>query len=94
VVLRRDLLLGLHVQRVTLRLLLGKRDQGVLRVTDLSSSAGAEAVQHAEVKRANELQVRTWQLVFSSLDTIGELGSWSASGHPLWVNSVPNGGMP
>ena len=57
VVLRRDLLPGLDVQRVAFLLRLCERDQGVLRLTDLSGSAGGEAVEYAEVERANEPKV-------------------------------------
>jgi hypothetical protein len=57
VVLRRDLLLALDVQGVAFLLRFCERDQGVLGVTDLSSSAGAQAVKHTEVKRANEPKV-------------------------------------
>jgi hypothetical protein len=81
--LRRDLLLGLDVQRVALLLGFTERDQGVLRRSDLSSSSGAQAVEHTEVKRANEPKVCPWHLDFSSLDTIGELGSRASPGVEL-----------
>jgi lysophospholipase L1-like esterase len=45
VVLRRDLLLALGVQRVALLLSFDERDQRVLRRSDLSSSVGAQAVE-------------------------------------------------
>jgi hypothetical protein len=45
------------VQGVALLLRFDERDQGVLRRSDLSSSACAQAVKHTEVKRANEPQV-------------------------------------
>jgi hypothetical protein len=54
VVLRRDLLLRLEVQGVALLLRFCECDQGVLRRSDLSSSTGAQAVEHTEVERANE----------------------------------------
>ena len=57
VVLRSDLVLGLPVQRVALLLRFDERDQGVFRLSDLSSSAGAESVEYAEVERANEPKV-------------------------------------
>jgi hypothetical protein len=57
VVLRRDLLLGPDVQRVALLLRFDERDQGVLPLSDLSSSAGTQTVKHTEVERANELKV-------------------------------------
>jgi hypothetical protein len=84
VVLRGDLPLGLQVQRAALLLRFDERDQRVLRRSDLSSSPRGQAVEHAEVERANELKVRTWHLIFSSpRRPIGEaLGS--ASGHPQW----------
>jgi hypothetical protein len=50
-------MLGLGVQRVALLLRFDERDQGVLRLSDLCSSAGGESVDYAEVECANELKV-------------------------------------
>jgi hypothetical protein len=45
--------LVLDVQGIAPLLRFCERDQGVLRRSDLSSSPGAQAVEHTEVERAN-----------------------------------------
>jgi Putative threonine/serine exporter len=69
--------------------LLGQVLATVLRRSDLSSSTGAEPVEYAEIKRANELQMRTWHLIFSSLrrPSIGI----RVKRHPNCVNWLPDG---
>jgi hypothetical protein len=85
VVLRRDLLLGLEVQGVALCC----ASVNAIKASSASRISAAarapQSVEHAEVERANEPKVRTWHLVFSSLDA-GDRGR--QSGQPS-VELVP-----